>query len=63
LNFNPHDGDGLFYYGRAEGAPDYYEERLRVYDRAGRACRRCGDCIKRIVQGARSTYFCTGCQR
>ena len=27
--------DGLFYFGRAHGAPDYYEERLRVY-RSGR---------------------------
>ena len=30
--------DGLFYFGRAPGAPDYYEERLRVYDRAGQPC-------------------------
>ncbi|MBI3880139.1 MAG: DNA-formamidopyrimidine glycosylase, partial [Verrucomicrobia bacterium] len=42
--------DGLFYYGRAAGAPDYYEERLRVYDRAGKPCLRCGAPVKRIVQ-------------
>ncbi len=63
LNFGGQDGDGLFYYGRAEGAPDYYEERLRVYDRAGRYCRRCRCVVKRIVQAARSTYFCPKCQR
>lgn len=55
--------DGLFYYGRAEGAVDYYEERLRVYDRAGQPCRRCKTDIRRIVQAARSTYYCPGCQR
>ena len=55
--------DGLFYYGRATGAPDYYEERLRVYDRAGQPCSRCKTKIQRIVQAARSTYFCPKCQR
>lgn len=55
--------DGLFYYGRGEGTPDYYEERLRVYDRAGQPCIRCQTKILRIVQAARSTYFCPKCQR
>jgi formamidopyrimidine-DNA glycosylase len=55
--------DGLFYFGSAPGAPDFYEERLRVYDRAGKACVTCGTAIKRIVQGARSTFYCPKCQR
>jgi formamidopyrimidine-DNA glycosylase len=55
--------DGLFYFGRAPGAPDYYEERLRVYDRAGRPCPQCGTMIKRRVQAARSTFYCPRCQR
>jgi formamidopyrimidine-DNA glycosylase len=55
--------DGLFYFGRAPGAPDYYEERLRVYGRAGELCSRCGDIIQRLTQGARSTFYCPGCQR
>jgi len=54
--------DGLFYFGSAPGAPDFYEERLRVYDRAGKPCRKCRSPIKRIVQGARSTFFCPQCQ-
>jgi formamidopyrimidine-DNA glycosylase len=56
-------GDGLFYYGLAEGAPDYYTERLRVYDREGRECVNCGQPIKRIIQAARSTFYCPRCQR
>jgi formamidopyrimidine-DNA glycosylase len=56
-------GDGLFYFGRAADAPDFYEERLRVYDRAGQPCIRCGTEIRRIVQAARSTFFCPRCQR
>jgi formamidopyrimidine-DNA glycosylase len=55
--------DGLFYFGRAAGTPDYYQERLRVYDQAGRPCPTCGTAIRRIVQAARSTYYCPRCQR
>jgi formamidopyrimidine-DNA glycosylase len=55
--------DGLFYFGRARGVPDYYEERLRVYDRAGQPCLACGTAIRRRVQAGRSTYYCRCCQR
>jgi formamidopyrimidine-DNA glycosylase len=55
--------DGLFYFGRAPDAPDFYEERLGVYDRAGEACATCGTPIRRIVQAARSTFYCPRCQR
>jgi formamidopyrimidine-DNA glycosylase len=55
--------DGLFYFGRAPGAPDYYEERLRVYDRADQPCPACGTAIRRRVQAARSTFYCPRCQR
>jgi formamidopyrimidine-DNA glycosylase len=37
--------------------------RLAVYDREGKACRRCGRTIERVVQAGRSTYYCPGCQR
>jgi endonuclease-8 len=39
-------------------------ERLWVYGRSGRPCRRCGTAIERRKQGpdARSTYWCPGCQ-
>ena len=55
--------DGFFYFGRSADAPDFYEERLWVYDREGQPCRSCGHPIKRIVQAARSTFFCPTCQR
>jgi endonuclease-8 len=43
-------------------------ERLFVYRRSGRPCRRCGTAVRRIVQGEqgerpRATYFCPVCQR
>lgn len=54
--------DGLFYFGLAAGAADYYAERLRVYDRKGLPCPRCRTAIRRIVQAARSTFYCPVCQ-
>ena len=62
LNFGGNSSDGLFYFGRAPGAPDYYEERLRVYDRAGWPCPRCNGLIRRILQAGRSTFYCPHCQ-
>ena len=55
--------DGLFYFGRAPGTADYSAERLQVYDRAGKPCRCCGATIRRLVQAARSTFYCPQCQR
>ena len=63
LNFAGRKTDGLFYFGRAAGALDYYEERLQVYGRAGKPCGDCNFPIKRIVQAARSTFFCGHCQK
>ncbi len=39
------------------------QERLLVYQRAGEPCKRCGRPVRRIVIGARSTHFCSWCQR
>jgi formamidopyrimidine-DNA glycosylase len=55
--------DGLFYFGNGSDEPDFSVEQLRVYDRAGKPCRTCKSPIKRIVQGARSTFYCPKCQR
>jgi formamidopyrimidine-DNA glycosylase len=35
---------------------------FKVYDRAGRACTRCGTAIAALRQGGRTTYWCPGCQ-
>ena len=39
------------------------QEQLRVYQRTGEPCPRCGRPIRRIIIGARSTHFCSWCQR
>jgi formamidopyrimidine-DNA glycosylase len=50
-------------YSRPGGFQEAEEFALSVYGREGEPCPRCGAKIRRIVQGARSTYFCPVCQR
>jgi formamidopyrimidine-DNA glycosylase len=52
----------LFYFG-SSGTARGCEERFRVYDRQGQSCVVCGNPILRIVQAARSTFYCRTCQR
>ena len=42
--------------------PGQYGDQLRVYDRAGDQCPRCGAAIRRIVQAQRATFYCPACQ-
>jgi formamidopyrimidine-DNA glycosylase len=53
-------------------APDFRDSKwwfqgleniLRAYGREGQPCRRCGEPIRRIAQGGRSTYCCGRCQK
>jgi formamidopyrimidine-DNA glycosylase len=39
------------------------EKILRVYDREGEPCKRCGELVQRIEQCGRSTYCCLSCQK
>jgi formamidopyrimidine-DNA glycosylase len=47
----------------AEGDVGYFALSLKVYDRAGKPCGRCGAPIRRVVQAGRATFYCTRCQR
>jgi len=46
----------------SDGKPGYFAQSLNVYGRAGLACKRCGQAIKQLRQGQRSTYYCSHCQ-
>jgi formamidopyrimidine-DNA glycosylase len=54
--FDAETGDLDSSYGR-------YDQVTRVYEREGRPCPVCGAPIRRVTQGARSTYYCPRCQR
>ena len=47
----------------AHGMAGAFQLEAGVYGRAGQRCARCGGTVRRIVQGARATFFCPGCQR
>ncbi|HEY8052978.1 MAG: bifunctional DNA-formamidopyrimidine glycosylase/DNA-(apurinic or apyrimidinic site) lyase [Steroidobacterales bacterium] len=55
-------GTTLRDYVGADGAPGYFRQRLYVYERGGKPCRRCGTAVRARTQGQRSTYYCPACQ-
>jgi formamidopyrimidine-DNA glycosylase len=56
-------GSSLRDFVGSDGSEGYFQRRAWVYDRAGQKCRRCGEAIRKIVQGQRATYFCAVCQK
>ncbi len=55
-------GSSIRDYVDATGARGRFQERHRVYDRAGKPCAKCKTPVRRIVLGGRSTHFCPVCQ-
>jgi formamidopyrimidine-DNA glycosylase len=55
-------GTTLNDFADALGESGYFQVALRVYDRAGESCERCGGNIRRLRQLGRSTYYCPRCQ-
>ncbi len=56
-------GSSLRDYVASNGELGYFQLQTRVYDRAGLPCKTCGTPIRRIVQGARATFYCPTCQK
>jgi formamidopyrimidine-DNA glycosylase len=50
-------------YVDADGQEGENQHALVVYGREGQPCRACTTPIRRLVQGARSTFYCPQCQR
>jgi formamidopyrimidine-DNA glycosylase len=50
-------------YVDADGLAGENQDALHVYGREGERCRVCSSVIRRLVQGARSTFYCAECQR
>jgi len=55
-------GSSLLDYRDADGEMGEFQRSLRVYERAGEACKVCGTSIRRTVIGGRGTFFCPLCQ-
>jgi len=46
-----------------EGNPGKNQNYLKVFQREGKPCVRCGNAVRRIRQGNRSTFYCSYCQK
>jgi formamidopyrimidine-DNA glycosylase len=55
-------GTTLRDYVDALGREGRHQSALLVFQREGEPCPTCGDVVTRIVQGGRSTFFCSRCQ-
>ena len=56
-------GTTLRDYVNEQGEPGYFRLELKVYDRAGEPCYRCGTLIQAQRHGQRSSFYCPRCQR
>jgi formamidopyrimidine-DNA glycosylase len=50
-------------YRDTDGAPGSFQDRLKVYRRAGKKCPKCGTIVQRVKMGQRGTFFCPVCQK
>ena len=50
-------------YINVNGESGFFEQSLAAYGQEGESCPRCGTPIKRITFGARSSHFCSRCQK
>ena len=55
-------GSTLKDFAAPDGELGYFSKSFSVYGREGQPCS-CGGVVKRFVQGGRSTFYCTRCQR
>lgn len=56
-------GSSVDVYVDSSGEKGNYVPKLKVYDREGKKCLRCGGTIKRTTIASRGTAYCPGCQR
>lgn len=54
-------GSTLRNFASPDGELGYFPKSFAVYDREGQPCG-CGGKVRRVVQGARSTFYCPSCQ-
>lgn len=56
-------GDSFSDYRNVDGKEGNFDQEQKVYQREGKKCFRCKTLIKRVVIGARSSFFCQNCQK
>jgi formamidopyrimidine-DNA glycosylase len=47
----------------SDGKPGYFKQQLQVYGREDQPCVKCHAPVRKVKQGGRSTFYCSGCQK
>ncbi len=55
-------GSTLRDFVHSDGSSGHFQQNYFVYGRVGKPCRVCGNAIKQIRQGQRSSFYCPVCQ-
>jgi formamidopyrimidine-DNA glycosylase len=56
-------GSSLRDYVDSNGEPGSFQNDFAVYDRGGEPCLSCGEPLRTLRQGQRSTFYCGNCQK
>lgn len=56
-------GSTLRDFSNANGDAGHFQLEAMVYDRAGLPCRVCGNLVRSLRQGQRSSFYCAHCQK
>ena len=56
-------GSSVRDYVHSDGGAGCFQLSCAVYDRLGEPCDNCGEALRSIRQGGRSTFYCARCQR
>lgn len=55
-------GSSLRDFANSDGESGYFQIECAVYGRTGKPCKACGQPIRQITQGGRSSFYCPRCQ-
>ena len=58
-----YEGTSISDYVNALGEAGAYTKKLRVYQRYGKKCFRCGGVVQKMKMGGRTSSFCPKCQK
>lgn len=56
-------GTTLRDFSSTDGMPGHFQTQTKVYGREGMPCVQCGQPVRVLRQGQRSTYYCAHCQK
>ena len=56
-------GSTISDFRNVDGSEGKFARELKIYDCAGKNCSRCGNIVKSVRIGGRSSFYCEGCQK